>query len=179
MYTPQKQDKQEDKMTNINDSSNNFVYYGGVRFLKDDVSSAGFNYSKGKQQYEVKLKTGQILIFEDQTGTHRPGEPSVSALTQKGYAYLYGTNMSDITIFGAPDKKDYIDIEGKNNTIYVNNDNYADEVYTKDSRKKLEEKDSNRAALGEKDIWVDAQGIKTNLNKDTGFEVNIPDYLKK
>lgn len=174
MYTINK----EDKMTNINDSGNNFVYYGGVRFSKDEVSSAGFDYSKGKQQYEVNLKTGQKLIFEDQTKFHRRGEPAVSAWTQKGYAYLTGTNMSNVTIFGAPDKKDYIDIEGDNNKIYVNNDNYADEVYTKDLDKKWNEEDSNKTALGAKDIWVDAQGIKTSLNKDNGLEINKPNYLK-
>ncbi len=44
-------------MTNINDTGNNFVYYGGIRFSKDEVSSVGLNYTKGKEQYEVKLKT--------------------------------------------------------------------------------------------------------------------------
>lgn len=89
-----------------------------------------------------------------------------------------GTDLSNVTIFGAPDKKDCIDIEGKNNTIYVNNDNYADEVYTKDLNKKFNEQDSNRVALGNKDTWVDAQGIKTTRTEDNGFEVNKPNHLR-
>lgn len=166
-------------MTNINDTGNNFVYYGGIRFSKDEVSSVGLNYTKGKEQYEVKLKTGQMLIFSDQTAVHTSGnEPAVGAWTQKGYACLLGTDLSNVTIFGAPDKKDCIDIEGKNNTIYVNNDNYADEVYTKDLNKKFNEQDSNRVALGNKDTWVDAQGIKTTRTEDNGFEVNKPNHLR-
>lgn len=166
-------------MTKINDSGDNFVYYGGVRFAKDEVSSVGLNYTKGKQQYEVKLKTGQKLIFSDQTEALKAGNgPTVSTWTQKGYACLLGTDLSNVSVFGAPDKKDYIDIEGTNNTINVNNDNYADEVYTKDLNKKFNEQDSNRVSLGEKDTWTDAQGIKTTRTEDNGFEVSKPNHLK-
>ncbi len=166
-------------MTGINDSGNNFIYYGGVRFSKDEVLSVVLDYTKGKEQYEVKLKTGQRLIFSDQTAVHRSKYgPTVGAWMQEGYACLFGTDLSDVTIFGAQDKKDYIDIEGKNNTIYVNNDNYADEVYTKDLHKKWNEEDSNETALGNKDIWVDAQGIKISRSGNKGFEVIKPDYLK-
>jgi len=160
-------------------NGNDYVYHGGVKFNRNDVASATLKNGK----YEVKLKTGQMLIFADQMNSSRnvnsrstKFDPRVTTSMENGIAFLMGADLSGVTIKGNPNGKDYIDIDGDHNRIHTNNDNYSDEVHTRDSMtRSLSKEDSNRVALGNNDTWTDKNFLE--LSQDQNGKLHVDDKI--
>lgn len=172
--------KEDITMSNVNGAGNDYVYYGGVRFNKNEVQSSKV---KNGNEYEVKLKTGQTIFYKDQMSSDRnvtnrstKFDPSVIASTEDGIAVLMGADLSGVTVIGNPNKKDYISIDGDNNKVFVDNDNYADEVHTSDPLAPFNSADSNRVALGNNDTWVDNRFIE--LSQDKNGKLSTKHHLK-
>ncbi len=157
-------------MSNVNGAGNDYDYYGGIRFNKSEVQSSK---SKNGVDFEVQLKNGQKLIFGDQ-GRNGRKDPSVTAFTEGGIAYLMGMDLSNVNVIGNPNKKDNIRISGEHNKVYVNNDSYSDEVHT---RSKNFSSDNNRVAIGKNDTWIDGNNKSLHMDNNGKYKVSDSKYM--
>lgn len=162
----------------INSSNNDYVYYGDVKFNRNEVATATFKNGK----HEVTLKTGQILIFEEQRNSSRnvtnrstEFDPRVTAEIENGIAFLMGADLSGVTIKGSPYRKDFIDIDGDHNIVYTDNDNLSDEVHTRDALTRFEGEDTNRVGLGNNDKWIDKNFFE--LRQDQNGKLHVDDKI--
>ncbi|MCM1010078.1 MAG: hypothetical protein NC390_04255 [Fusobacterium sp.] len=182
------------------------VKIGNVEFRKDQIESDKTRtyVLNGKKMNTVFVKPGVQIDFPDQTAPNKNPRVESIGLRQEWYnpddSNIHINDLDGAKIYGAPNKNDYISLEGHSSgneifvdqkeSWYINGDMRRDNVQlgpdTSENTVHMDEKDTTEIWYNQSSVYINDEKVKAEMERldvkgkgTSEQEVQLKDALKE